>query len=209
MGTLIPARLLQASRQASLVHVHELPVVPSPTTPCAPVSQLCFGSGRLGHRLALQASGSSSGFTHYPQVRQSHQAESSLCRRALPHVFSTDHPFTSSCSPPALAGSQLLSVNGGKLRHEGTFTLLLTYAPKRTVPAPSRCVSFLFNKQQQAARRRPNSQARTPTLRPSARLVQLPAAPADVHGNRLCRPQIQQQSFTWAPIWCAWKMASW
>src|SRR6266853_720943 len=32
--------------------------------------------------------------------------------------------FTSSCSPPHLAVTQLLSVCGRKLRHRGTFTLL-------------------------------------------------------------------------------------
>jgi len=132
MGTLIPALLFVAPEQASLVHVGELPVVPSPITPCAPVYRHCFWTGRLGRRLALWASASSSDFTHHVQVRQSHQAVSSLCRQAWLPAFSTDHPFTSSCSPRAIASPQLLSVDGGKLHHEGTFTLRLTVAPKRT-----------------------------------------------------------------------------
>ena len=137
MGTLIPAPLFPAPEQVSLVHVRELPVVPSPNTPCAPVFRLCFWTGRLGQCFALWAGTGSSDFTLHMQVRQSHQAESSLCRHASLLVFSTDRPFTSSCSPRAIAGPQLLSVNGGKLRHEGTSTLLLTYAPKRTHAAPN------------------------------------------------------------------------
>jgi len=53
------------------------------------------------------------------------------------HDFSTDYPFTFSCSPRGIAGSQLLSVTDGKLRQRGTFTLLFKCAPKRTYAAPS------------------------------------------------------------------------
>ena len=49
---------------------------------------------------------------------------------------STDYPFTSSCSPPRVATTQLLSVPGGKHRQRGTFTLQCTPAPKRTRPGP-------------------------------------------------------------------------
>ena len=40
--------------------------------------------------------------------------------------------FTSSCSPPHLAVTQLLSVCRGKLRHRGTCTLLCMLSLKRT-----------------------------------------------------------------------------
>src|SRR6267142_5419375 len=82
-GTLTPVLVLKPLEQVSLVHVPELPDIPSPTTPCAPVFRLCFGSGRLGHRFTLGANGGSSDFAHHMQARQSHQAESSLCRHVL------------------------------------------------------------------------------------------------------------------------------
>ena len=44
----------------------------------------------------------------------------------------TDYPFVSSCSPPCVAASQLLSTRGGKHRHRGTFTLRCTPPLKRT-----------------------------------------------------------------------------
>ena len=69
------------TEQVSLVHTLELLDIPSPTTPCAPVCRHCFGSGRLGQRFALGAIVSSSDFAHHMQAHQSHQAESSLCRR--------------------------------------------------------------------------------------------------------------------------------
>ncbi len=53
------------------------------------------------------------------------------------HDFSTDYPFTFSCSPRGIAGSQLLSVTDGKLRQRGTFALLFKCAPKRTYVAPT------------------------------------------------------------------------
>src|SRR5206468_1848768 len=80
-GTLTPALLVLAPEQVSLVHTLELLDIPSPTTPCAPVCRHCFGSGRLGQRFALGAIVSSSDFAHHMQAHQSHQAESSLCRR--------------------------------------------------------------------------------------------------------------------------------
>ncbi len=120
------------TEQVSLVHTLELLDIPSPTTPCAPVCRHCFGSGRLGQRFALGAIVSSSDFAHHMQAHQSHQAESSLCRRVQERDFSTDYPFTFSCSPRGIAGSQLLSVTGGKFRQRGTFTLLFKCAPKRT-----------------------------------------------------------------------------
>ena len=39
--------------------------------------------------------------------------------------YPTDCEFTSSCSPPQVALTQLLSVAGGKLHQKGTFTLLV------------------------------------------------------------------------------------
>ena len=47
---------------------------------------------------------------------------------------STDYPFTSSCSPPHLAVTQLLSVTGVKLRQRGTSTLRCMLTFKRTRP---------------------------------------------------------------------------
>src|SRR5437762_3004229 len=59
-----------------------------------------------------------------------------VCVAAFLGRTSTDYPFTSSCSPRGIAGSQLLSVTGGKLRQRGTFTLPFKCAPKRTHAAP-------------------------------------------------------------------------
>ena len=51
---------------------------------------------------------------------------------AIGPISSTDYPFTSSCSPPHLAVTQLLSVTGVKLRQRGTSTLQCTLTLKRT-----------------------------------------------------------------------------
>jgi hypothetical protein len=80
----------------------------------------------------LQWTALSSDFALLRQSHQSHQAVSSLCRNPRLGRSSTDYPFTSSCSPPRVATTQLLSVSGGKLRHGGTLTLLCTLTLKRT-----------------------------------------------------------------------------
>ena len=133
MGTLTPAPLLPAPGQVSLIHDHALPVIPSPTTPCAPVFRQCFllRAGLASDSLCV-AIGGSSDFALLRQSHQSHQAVSSLCRNPWLGCSSTDYPFTSSCSPPRVATTQLLSVSGGKLRHRGTLTLLCTLTLKRT-----------------------------------------------------------------------------
>ena len=46
----------------------------------------------------------------------------------------TDWPFTSCCSPPRLAATQLQSVTGCSVDLERTFTSLIQYAPRRTGP---------------------------------------------------------------------------
>ena len=137
MGTLTPAPLLPAPGQVSLIHDHALPVIPSPTTPCAPVFRQCFllRAGLASDSLCV-AIGGSSDFALLRQSHQSHQAVSSLCRNPWLGCSSTDYPFTSSCSPPRVATTQLLSVSGGKLRHRGTLTLLCTLTLKRTEASP-------------------------------------------------------------------------
>ena len=131
--TLTPAPLLPAPGQVSLIHDHALPVIPSPTTPCAPVFRQCFllRAGLATDSLCV-AIGGSSDFALLRQSHQSHQAVSSLCRNPWLGCSSTDYPFTSSCSPPRVATTQLLSVSGGKLRQRGTLTLLCTLTLKRT-----------------------------------------------------------------------------
>jgi hypothetical protein len=79
-----------------------------------------------------RATGGSSDFAHCSQSRQSHKAESSLCRGPRLDRCSTDYPFLSSCSPHSVARAQLLSSRGGKHRHRGTSTLLCTLLLKRT-----------------------------------------------------------------------------
>jgi len=110
-GTLTPAPLLPAPEQVSLIHEHALPDIPSPTTPCAPVFRQYFllRAGLAPDSLWL-AIGGSSDFAHYSLAHQSHQAVSSSCRNACWHAYSTDYPFTSSCSPPRATTTQLFSV---------------------------------------------------------------------------------------------------
>ena len=83
---LSPVLLLPAPGQVSLIHVLALPVIPPPTTPCAPALRPYF-SFRAG--LASDSSrpcgtiSGSSDFAHYSQSRQSHKAVSSSYRSAL------------------------------------------------------------------------------------------------------------------------------
>ena len=109
------------------------PDIPSPTTPCAPVSRRCswFPTG-LTSVSPCRAIGGSSDFARCSQSRQSHKAVSSLCRGPFRPVCSTDYPFVSSCSPHRVAAMQLLSTRGGKHRHKGTSTLQCTLLLKRT-----------------------------------------------------------------------------
>src|SRR5882762_3834238 len=90
-----------------------LPDIPSPPNLCA------FVPDRLGLRLASGATSGSSYFAHCSQSRQSHLAVSSLCCGPCLVPQSTDYLFTSSCSPPHLAVTQLLSVSGVSSTREG------------------------------------------------------------------------------------------
>jgi len=132
-GTLTPARLLPAPGQVSLITECAFPDIPSPTTPCAPISRRCswFQAG-LTSDSPCRAVGGSSDFARCSQSRQSHKAVSSLCRGPFWPVSSTDCPFVSSGSPHRVAAMQLLSTRGGKHRHRGTSTLLCTLILKRT-----------------------------------------------------------------------------
>ena len=124
---------LSSTEQVSLITVCAFPDIPSPTTPCAPVSRRCswFRAG-LASDSPCRAIGGSSDFARCSQSRQSHKAVSSLCRGPSWPVSSTDCPFVSSCSPHHVAAMQLLSTRGGKHRHRGTSTLLCTLILKRT-----------------------------------------------------------------------------
>ena len=115
-----------------------LPDIPSPPTLCAPVpAMLVFRTGL--------ATGSPCGL---PAVLRTSFTARSLISRIWPYRVrvvgrhwthrSTDYLFTSSCSPPHLAVTQLLSVTGGKLHQGGTFTLRRTLTPKRTSAGFSR-----------------------------------------------------------------------
>ena len=144
MGALTPALLLPAPGQVSLITDHALPDIQSPPTPCAPVPAMLLAPGRLCLRFAWAAIGGSSDFAHYSQSRQSHKAVSSSYRGIVHPLSSIGCLFASSCSPPHLTVTQLLSVHGGKLRHRGTSTLLCTLSlkararPSRSLPSASR-----------------------------------------------------------------------
>ena len=87
-GTLTPALLVLAPEQVSLVHALELLDIPSPTTPCASVRQCSLLRADLAADSPQSAIGGSSDFAHPMQARQSHQAESSLCRSLpRPHFY--------------------------------------------------------------------------------------------------------------------------
>src|SRR5208283_4036028 len=132
-GTLSPARLLPAPGQVSLIIQCAFPDIPSPTTPCAPVSRRCsWFPTDLTSVSPCRAIGGSSDFARCSQSRQSHKAVSSLCRGPFRPVCSTNYPFVSSCSPHRVAAMQLLSTRGGKHRHGGTSTLQCTLILKRT-----------------------------------------------------------------------------
>jgi hypothetical protein len=124
MGTLTPVPL--PPEQVSLVTPRALPDIPSPNTPCAPACRPCFlFRAGLASDSPWWAIGGSSDFVHSQQSHQSHEAVSSSSRGVSCSLSSTDYPFTSSCSPPQVALTQLLSVAGGKLHQKGTFTLLV------------------------------------------------------------------------------------
>ena len=103
MRTLTPVLLLPAPEQVSLIHEHALQDIPSPTTPCAPVSGYAFGSGQAWPtiRLSLAIVGSSD-FVLSQQSRQSHKAESSLCRGLFTarHLYGLSFHFQLLPTPP-------------------------------------------------------------------------------------------------------------
>ncbi len=90
-GALTPARLLPAPGQVSLITECAFPDIPSPTTPCAPVSRQCsLLRAGLTSDSPCRAVGGSSDFARCSQSRQSHKAVSSLCRgRCGPSVLRT------------------------------------------------------------------------------------------------------------------------
>ena len=124
MRTLTSVPLFLAPGQRSLVHSPVLPDIPSPSTGCAPAAAMRRSASGL-------ASDSPWGLS---AVLRTSFCTRSLVSRIQPHRVrivgphwtyqSTDYPFTSSCSPPHLAVTQLLSVTGVSLRHRGTSTLL-------------------------------------------------------------------------------------
>ena len=122
-GTLTPALLLPAPEQVSLITGLALPDIPSPATPCTPFRP-CFWlrSGLASDSLCV-AIGGASDFVHGSLSRQSHQAVSSFCRGASLPRCSTDYPLTSSCSPPRVATTQLLSATRREAPPVRDFTL--------------------------------------------------------------------------------------
>ena len=109
-GALTPALLLPAPGRVSLITQHALPDIQSPPTPCAPAPAVLLVPGRLCLRFTCAAIGGSSDFAHCSQSRQSHKAVSSSYRGILHPLSSIGCLFASSCSPPHLAVTQLLSV---------------------------------------------------------------------------------------------------
>ena len=108
-------------RQVSLLHAHELPSSPSPTTLAPPVAAFArYPSAPLIFRLRRIKT---SPFT-------SRLIESLWPNRVR---YPTGFPFTSGCSPPRLAATQLPSVTSWKaFCLTGTFTLLFMRAHRRT-----------------------------------------------------------------------------
>jgi hypothetical protein len=135
MGTLTPAPL--PPEQVSLVTPRALPDIPSPITPCAPACWRCFlFQAGLAPDSPSWTIGGSSDFVHSQQSHQSHEAVSSSFRGATCSLSSTDYPFTSSCSPPQVTLTRLLSVAGGKLHQKGTFTLRVHAASQAHCVSP-------------------------------------------------------------------------
>ena len=107
--------------------------------PHAPLFRQCF---------LLRTGFASDSLCQLSAVRRTSLITRSLVSRIRPYrvrfvnlsrsISSIGCLFTSSCSPPHLAVTQLLSVHGGKLRHRGTSTLLCTLSLKRTSPGFSR-----------------------------------------------------------------------
>ena len=152
------------TRTGSLISDHALPDIQSPPTPCAPIPATLLAQGRLRLRFALPAIGGSSDFAHCSQSRQSHQAVSSSYRGS----FQTRQFYRLSVHfqllSTHLAVTQLLSVDGGKLRHRGTFTLLCTLSLKRTsAGVPPAGFGVLA---ETIPQRRPVRSARRPPMRP-------------------------------------------
>ena len=100
----------------------------------APLFRRCFfAPGRLGRRFALIGYRQYFGLRSFPAVSSvAYRPYRVRCVDRLGPISSTDYPFTSSCSPPHLAVTQLLSVTGVKLRQRGTSTLRCTLTFKRT-----------------------------------------------------------------------------
>ena len=97
-----PSRVL-CYRRISLLHSPNLPTIPSPTTPCSPRDQSVSPPKADRPPLITRCAGTRHlGLRHYPAGSSLQQAESS----SLP----TDWSFTSGCSPPPLAGTQLHSI---------------------------------------------------------------------------------------------------
>ena len=104
----------------------------------APLFRQCFfAPGRLGLRLAFDRYRRFFGLRTFLAVSSvAYSRIEFVAWVAIGPISSADYPFTSSCSPPHLAVTQLLSVTGVKLRQRGTSTLQCTLALKRTrVPA--------------------------------------------------------------------------
>jgi len=100
----------------------------------APLFRQCFfAPGRLGLRLAFDRYRRFFGLRTFLAVSSvAYSRIEFVAWVAIGPISSADYPFTSSCSPPHLAVTQLLSVTGVKLRQRGTSTLQCTLALKRT-----------------------------------------------------------------------------
>ncbi len=110
-----------------MFHVSNLPAVPSPTTCCCLRDLVWFGPGayRAACRSHPLCGTLASIGLHHSQV-VSHNSRPNRVRHP------TDQRFTSSCSPPPLARTQLLSVTKFRPTSTRTFTLLIRYTYKRT-----------------------------------------------------------------------------
>ena len=86
--------------QISLLHVHDLPTIPPPTTPQPPPS-LSHATPQLG---GLPGFSTGLGFATSEQARRAAQPN------RVRHP--TDWSFTSCCSPPRLSATQLQSITG-------------------------------------------------------------------------------------------------
>ena len=134
MAPLTPAGPLSGARQVSLLHVLDLPVVPSPITlRCFDHVACLFCTERTAGDVPRNAPHPLHG---HAGVSWASPLGSGLAVNGRPYRVRhpTDRSFTSGCSPPPLTRTQFPSVTEPGRPLTGTPTLLIQYTRNRTAP---------------------------------------------------------------------------